>query len=58
MPMSADRGKANRARIPQVKELAQVRIFARVGPEELAQLGKIAMRESFKPDTVVFFQGG
>jgi len=40
-----------------MKELAQVPIFQRVGAAGLEQLGGIARRESFKPNTVVFFQG-
>ena len=39
------------------KELANVRIFRRAGAGELEQLASIAKRESFKPNTVVFFQG-
>src|SRR5262245_8972369 len=44
-------------RASDMKELSQVRIFQRAGARELEQLGAIAKRESFKPDTVVFFQG-
>ena len=40
-----------------MKELAQVRIFQRAGAAELEQLGRIAKRESFKANAVVFFQG-
>ena len=40
-----------------MKELAQVPIFRRAGVGELEQLGSVAKRESFKPNTVVFFQG-
>jgi len=40
-----------------MKELAQVPIFRRAGAGELQELGSIAKRESFRPSTVVFFQG-
>jgi len=40
-----------------LRELAQVPIFQRLGARELEQLCRIANRESFKPNTVVFFQG-
>jgi CRP/FNR family transcriptional regulator len=40
-----------------MKELAQVPIFRRAGAGELEQLGSIAKRESFKRNSVVFFQG-
>jgi len=39
-----------------MKELAQVPIFRRAGVGELEQLGSVAKRETFKPNTVVFFQ--
>jgi CRP-like cAMP-binding protein len=40
-----------------MKELAQVPIFRRAGSAELEQLGRIARRQTFKPNAVVFFQG-
>jgi len=40
-----------------MKELAQIPIFQRAGAGELAQLGSIARRETFKQSSVVFFQG-
>src|SRR5438094_10015500 len=39
-----------------MRELAQVPIFQTAAARELKQLGSIARRESFKPNTVVFFQ--
>src|SRR2546427_7454681 len=49
--------KPNTPSRSDMKELAQVPIFRRAGAGELEQLGSIAKRESFKPSTVVFFQG-
>ena len=40
-----------------MKELAQVPIFRRASAGELEELGSIAKRETFRPSTVVFFQG-
>src|SRR5256712_62912 len=49
--------KPNTPSRSDMKELAQVPIFRRAGAGELEQLGSVAKRESFKPNTVVFFQG-
>src|SRR5947208_9078508 len=54
-PMSAFSG-TSRSSESDMKELAQVPIFRRAGVGELEQLGSVAKRESFKPNTVVFFQ--
>src|SRR5437016_9305721 len=57
---SADVGvfghKPNTSSESDMKELAQVPIFRRAGVGELEQLGSVAKRETFKPNTVVFFQ--
>src|SRR5438876_4867180 len=51
------RAQADTSLESDMKELAQVPIFRRAGVGELEQLGSVAKRESFKPNTVVFFQG-
>ncbi len=40
-----------------MKELAQVPIFRKVEAGELERLSRIARRETFKANTIVFFQG-
>ncbi|MGZ8834032.1 MAG: Crp/Fnr family transcriptional regulator, partial [Thermoanaerobaculia bacterium] len=38
-------------------ELAQITLFQTLDPAELARLEAIVSRETFRPDTVVFFEG-